>query len=159
MNNSHPQLGCEIVVVCFCLSCTAVLGGESNQTPRHVIPSHIKTPQTEVPDSVLAWDAPIKEYIAKPRETEALFIFNLTNLSPSQITIQSVTTSCGCTVAKLPAVPWVMAPGTNGQIQATMKLVGRSGIVMKSLTVNTDRGQRTLMVRANIPIPSESQPR
>ena len=105
---------------------------------------------------MLAWDATIKEYIAKPRETEAMFSFNLTNLSPSEITIQSVTTSCGCTVAKLPAVPWVMAPGTNGQIQAIMKLVGRSGIVIKSLTVNTDKGQRTLMVRANIPIPGET---
>ncbi len=48
-----------------------------------------------------------------------------------------------------------MAPGTNGQIQAIMKLAGRSGIVIKSLTVNTDKGQRTLMVRANIPIPDE----
>ncbi len=131
---------------------------ESNQKASQTIPGKTKTPTSEVPDSVLAWDATIKEYIAKPRETEAQFTFKLTNLSPSKITIQSVTTSCGCTVAKLPAVPWVMGPRTNGQIQATMKLAGRSGIVMKTLTVNTDRGQRTLMVRANIPIPDNAPP-
>jgi len=146
---------CEMVAICLWLGCVALAESESNQKAPHAIPSKAKTPVNEVPDSVLAWDATIKEYIAKPREAEALFTFNLTNLSPSLITIQSVTTSCGCTVAKLPPVPWIMAPGTNGQIHATMKLAGRSGIVMKSLTVNTDKGQRTLMVRANIPIPSD----
>src|SRR5260370_39450076 len=137
------------------LGVAAMDEGDSNQKVPHTIPSKTKISANEIPNSMLAWDATIKEYIAKPRETEALFTFNLTNLSPSEITIQSVTTSCGCTVAKLPAVPWVMAPGTNGQIQAIMKLAGRSGIVIKSLTVNTDKGQRTLMVRANIPIPDE----
>ena len=147
---------CGIFAISLWLGGLAVDGAESNQKSPHAIPGKTKMPANDVPDSVLAWDATIKEYIAKPRETEALFTFNLTNLAPEEITIQSVTTSCGCTVAKLPAVPWVMAPGTNGQIKATMKLEGRTGIVMKTLTVNTDKGQRTLMVRANIPIPSQT---
>jgi hypothetical protein len=59
-------------------------------------------------------------------------------------------------VAKLPSVPWILGPGTNGQIHATMKLAGLGGIVMKSLTVNTDKGQKLLFVRVNIPIPEKS---
>jgi hypothetical protein len=109
-----------------------------------------------IPESLLAWDATVKEVIAGPHDKEAQFTFNVTNVSSSQIVVSSVSTSCGCTVAKLPSVPWILRPGTNGQIHATMKLAGLGGIVMKSLTVNTDKGQKLLFVRANIPIPEKS---
>jgi len=109
-----------------------------------------------IPESLLTWDASVKEVIAGPHDKEAQFTFNVTNVSSSQIIVSSVSTSCGCTVAKLPSVPWILGPGTNGQIHATMKLAGLGGIVMKSLTVNTDKGQKLLFVRANIPIPEKS---
>jgi uncharacterized protein DUF1573 len=120
--------------------------------PAKAKPSAVEGP---LPDSILAWDGTLKEHIAGPRDTDAFFIFNVTNISTSKITVLNVTTSCGCIAAKLPAVPWVMAPGTNGQVHVTMKLAGQNGIVMKSLVINTDRGQQLLMVRANIPIPAK----
>ncbi|HMX63200.1 MAG TPA: DUF1573 domain-containing protein, partial [Candidatus Sumerlaeota bacterium] len=64
-------------------------------------------------DDVIAWDAVSKEYTAKPGEAEAKFAFNLTNVSSGDVTISGVATSCGCTVAKLPTMPWKLAPGES----------------------------------------------
>src|SRR5688572_15874669 len=51
----------------------------------------------------LAVDAEEKTYHAKPGETNASFVFNITNVSSSEVVINSVRTSCGCTLAQLPA--------------------------------------------------------
>jgi len=140
---------------CFCGGLLEDFG-QAGPKDAHALPGKAKVDlEAPIPESMLAWDAPVKEYIASPRDTEATFTFNVTNISSSTITVSGVTTSCGCTVAKLPSVPWILGPGTNGQIHATMKLAGRNGIVMKSITINTDKGQKLLFVRANIPIPEK----
>ncbi len=57
-------------------------------------------------------------------------------------------------MAKLPEQPWKLAPGTNGQISATMNLAGKSGTSVKTLTVNSDKGPKLLFVQATILPPS-----
>ena len=57
--------------------------------------------------------------------------------------------SCGCTTAKLPPLPWTLAPGTNGQMEATVNL-WQSGTLYKSLTVYTDKGFKTLQLKITI---------
>src|SRR5215468_863709 len=106
---------------------------------------------SQIPDSILSWDAPEKDHTAKLGEAEALFTFNVTNVSKENVTIQSVSTSCGCTVAQLPSNPWILAPGSNGQLHATMNLAGKIGNITKTLTIHSDKGERMLMVRASIP--------
>jgi mono/diheme cytochrome c family protein len=70
--------------------------------------------------------------------------------TPVPVTILSVRPSCGCTTAKLPPLPWTLAPGTNGQIEATVNVPGQSGTVYKSLNVYTDKGSKMLMLKINI---------
>src|SRR4051812_21645599 len=55
----------------------------------------------DVPDTILAWDAKLKTYRAKPGDDSALFVFNVTNVSPAEVVIETTATSCGCTVAEL----------------------------------------------------------
>jgi len=102
---------------------------------------------------ILVWDAETKEYNAKTGEVSATFTFNLTNVSPAEVVINTVSTSCGCTVAKLPQQPWRLAPGTNGAIQVTADLKGKFGTLVKTVTVNSSAGSKVLTVKANIPIP------
>ena len=102
----------------------------------------------------LKWDAVVKEYQAKAGETEAKFTFSLTNTSKADVTISSVHTSCGCTVAKLPHQPWVVAPGENGEIGVTVDLRGKFGAITKTATVSSTAGQIPLMVKITIPSPS-----
>lgn len=88
---------------------------------------------------------------------KASFTFHLTNVSPDTVTIQSVRTSCGCTVPKLPPVPWALAAGEHGQFSVQMNVAGKTGTVVKSVTVQTDKGFKTLYVRTTIEPPPAGQ--
>ena len=110
------------------------------------------------PPSYIAWDAESKEYNAKPGEGSAHFTFYLTNVSKEVVMVNSVHTSCGCTVAQLPEQPWHLAPGTNGPINVTVNLAGKFGTIVKSVTVDTTAGIKSLLVKVNIPGGPTQQP-
>ena len=101
--------------------------------------------------SLIKWDSETKEYSAKPGEAESRFTFWLTNTSPSEISVNSVRTSCGCTTAKLPPMPWKIASGSNGPIEVVMSLAGKSGMIAKGVTIDTSIGIKQLTVRTHIP--------
>lgn len=101
--------------------------------------------------SLIKWDAETKEYSAKPGEGESRFTFWLTNTSPSDVTINSVRTSCGCTTAKLPPMPWKIPSGSNGPVEVVMNLAGKSGMIAKGVTIDTSLGIKQLTVRTHIP--------
>jgi mono/diheme cytochrome c family protein len=98
------------------------------------------------------WDADLKEYSSKPGDAEAKYTFWLTNVSSSEVLINNVRTSCGCTVAKLPSQPWHIPPGSNGPIEVSLHLAGKSGMIAKGVTVETSAGIKQLTVKCNIPI-------
>jgi cytochrome c553 len=123
-----------------------------NLPPRPVVPVPVAVP-SQAP-SPLVWDAETKEYTARPGETNVLLTFNLTNTAPSEVLINDVRTSCGCTVARLPEYPWKLAGGTNGQIQVTADLRGKRGLLHKIVYVYTAAyGVKPLTIKVNIPDP------
>lgn len=85
--------------------------------------------------NLLAWDSIHKQYTCKPGEKFAQFTFSVTNVSAKDVTILRTQTSCGCTVAKLPSEPWVLAPGIGGQLNVSVDLTGKMGTVKKSVFV------------------------
>jgi cytochrome c553 len=110
-----------------------------------------------LPDGLLAWDELTKSVDAAADQPQAHFTFLLTNVSSGNVAILNVHPSCGCTTAQLPPLPWVLAPGTNGQINVTVNLAGKSGTLFKTVTITTDKGNKVLTLRINIlprPIPS-----
>lgn len=107
-----------------------------------------------LPPNILAWDSEVKETTVKSGEPLAQYIFSFTNVSPGDVSINHVQTSCGCTVAQLPTLPWKIAAGTNAQIPVTMNLAGKSGVVFKTLTVNTDKGYKMLTIKTTIQPPT-----
>lgn len=107
----------------------------------------------QLPADILAFDAETKEFNATNHEPQATFTFNLTNISAAEITINGVATSCGCTVARMPVLPWKLVAGDTGQIPVTMNLAGKIGTVFKTLTVNTDKGAKVLTVKTIITPP------
>lgn len=115
------------------------------QPPGVVVP-----PPTNAPPA-LVWDATSKDYAAKPGEVLVPFVFNLTNVSSSEVIISNVTTSCGCTVAQLPSQPWHLAPGTNGEIKVTVNLTGKNGHISKGVNVISSVGNQALSVNVDIP--------
>jgi hypothetical protein len=113
------------------------------------------SPRTTTPSALapfpLVFDAESKTLDAKPGQTNATFTFRLTNGSPEEVTIDQVRTSCGCTVAKLPAVPWKLPAGTNGQFDVVADLRGKHGVFSKMVYVYTSKGFKALNVRVNVP--------
>lgn len=108
-------------------------------------------PATSVDLNAIKWDSETKEYAATAGEPQAKFTFWLTNVSEAPVLINSVRTSCGCTVAKLPAQPWTIPGGSNGPIEVTVNLAGKSGLIAKGVTVDSSVGVKQLTVRVNIP--------
>jgi len=112
------------------------------------------TPDPDPDPNALKWSAETLEFTPKEGETTAPFIFYVTNVSSSVVSITSLRTSCGCTVAQLPPLPtepFKLGAGSNVAIGVSMNLAGKSGTVMKSVNVDTTAGNKSLLVRVNIP--------
>ncbi len=101
--------------------------------------------------NILDWDATEKVYHAQAGEQKAPFTFNLTNVSAGPVVIYDTETTCNCTVAKLPAKPWVLQSGGTGQIEASLDIHGHTGEVEKGIIVFTSQGNRRLKVKAFVP--------
>jgi mono/diheme cytochrome c family protein len=101
--------------------------------------------------NALKWSADSIDYNAKPGEQSAPFTFIVTNVSNTEISINSLRTSCGCTVAQLPTTPYKLAPGSNVPINVTMDLRGKSGSVTKTVSVDSSAGFKSLLVKVNMP--------
>ena len=69
---------------------------------------------------------------------------------PVPVAILEVHPSCGCTTAQLPPLPWIIAPGTNGEFGLTVNLAGRTGMQVKTVNVKTDKGFKQLILKINI---------
>jgi mono/diheme cytochrome c family protein len=106
-----------------------------------------------LPEGLLAWDGETQETTIPFGTPNSKLAFNLTNISDAPLTVRAVRTSCGCTVPKMPPMPWTLEPGEHGNIGVTMKLAGKRGTVTKTVTLNTDQGFKTLYVRTKIDEP------
>jgi mono/diheme cytochrome c family protein len=149
---------------CALMACALVRNGAQAQslpaakgavTPAQPVaiqpPQPAPAPQPPL-ENFISFDAGTKEVTVTNGTTEAQFTFNITNISSDKVMVNFVQTSCGCTVAKLPSTPWVIAPNTGGEISATMQLAGTppGQSKIKTLTVSTDKGAKTLYVRATV---------
>jgi mono/diheme cytochrome c family protein len=153
----------------FCLASMAFAAQEPPVPPPAPLPPGqlvpIQKPVAAVPSAApvaarpnpLVWDAMVKEVTTKPLQTTNLFIFWVTNTATTNVVLDHIQPSCGCTVAKLPKDPWNMAPGESGPISATVSFPGKSGALEKLLTVYSSEGQQTLRLKLNIPFnPTEA---
>lgn len=112
----------------------------------------VPAPAPSTPNA-LVWDADQKEVSTIAGQATASFTFYVTNVSASEAIINSVRTSCGCTTAKLPPMPWHLPAGTNAPLEVNLSLAGKFGTVIKTVTVDSTAGTKTLLVKANIPTP------
>jgi len=133
--------------------------------PAPVLPQQLPIPnsfaapiQAEADTNVIRWDRIEQSYQAKPGESASVFIFWLTNISNTGVLVNRVNTSCGCTVAQLPAQPWHIPPGSNGPIRVSMNLIGKMGLISKGVTVDTSVGYSRLTVATEIPPGSTATP-
>ena len=56
-------------------------------------------------------------------------------------------------MAELPPLPWTIQPGDRGEFGATVDIQGRTGTLIKSVTVSTDKGYKDLLIEITIDPP------
>lgn len=144
-----PKLGTPTVVTPTVIPPPTVVPPPA--APIVVAPPPITQPAQPANPGALVWDSEQKEYKAKFGEANATFTFFFTNVSASEVVINRVQPSCGCTTAKTPPVPWHVAAGTNYQIDLNVNLAGKNGTVVKSVTVDSTAGVKSLILRVDIP--------
>jgi mono/diheme cytochrome c family protein len=132
-----------------------LLAADSNPTNAVAATSPVYVPDTSHASEALAtntlvWDSTSKETNAIADAGNAHFVFSFTNVSAGNVVILNVRTSCGCTTAQLPPLPWTIPAGTNGQIGAIVNFAGKSGTLVKTMTVTSDKGFQTLMLKITI---------
>lgn len=90
---------------------------------------------------------------AKRGETNAHLTFLVTNVSASEIIITGLRPSCTCTTAKLPSLPWRMAPGDHAQLEVSVDVVGKRELINKGILVETSSGTNRLSISVRLPEP------
>src|ERR1700677_1845847 len=125
----------------------------ANAPLRAQTPARPSTLPGQVAEPTLVFDQQVKQYNASPGELVAPFAFNLTNVWTNEIIITGVHPSCGCTTASLPPVPWHIPPGGGGQVLAQVKLAGKMGLIVKTLTFYTSVGIKVATLKVKIPLP------
>lgn len=107
----------------------------------------------------LVWDAMEKTLPVQPGEGLVGFEFQVTNKSERPVSITEIRPSCGCTVAEMPATPWVIVPGAKGAFRGTIDIRGKHGTVSKSLYVVSSAGEQELGIVVNVPESPETERR
>lgn len=103
------------------------------------------------PGEPLNWESPSQFYTAKPGDITAHFTYKVVNVSKSEVTIDDVKTSCGCTTAELPGKPWRLAPGETNKMEVLVDLRGKVGKLLKTIYVQSATAPKTLTVLIDIP--------
>jgi mono/diheme cytochrome c family protein len=93
----------------------------------------------------------------QPFKTWSTFSTNIVwmtnSMTPTQIAVLDVHPSCGCTTAKLPALPWAIPPGGSGEIPLTVNIDGKTGTFFKSVRFATDQGMKQLLLQITVAAP------
>jgi mono/diheme cytochrome c family protein len=119
-------------------------------TPAAVYVQDVSRANGPLPDGILAWDELLKSVDVPASQSQAHFVFNVTNISPDNVVVLGAHGSCSCTVTELPPLPWTIPPGGHGQVGAIVNLEGKSGVMFKAVTVSTDKGSKDLYLKINI---------
>jgi hypothetical protein len=84
-----------------------------------------------------------------PEETgKVSCIFEFTNTGKSDLILQNVKASCGCTTPDWTKTP--VKPGEKGFVEATYNSTGRPGAFNKQITVTTNAGEERLTIKGEV---------
>ncbi|MEY2564501.1 MAG: hypothetical protein QOH88_2694 [Verrucomicrobiota bacterium] len=107
----------------------------------------------------LHWDKTELDLHPAEGDATAVGVFKYTNKGDKPIHFKAVRPSCGCTTAAMPKND--VAPGEKGEITATFTIGDRTGLQVKTVTVETDDAQQpqtVLTLKATITQALELQP-
>ena len=161
----------KVLIALFCLTVSSgVLFAQSPATPvgqtahtQATNAAHATPPPAPVAPSVdpnagkFKFKEEIHTFHDVPEGPLAEYDFEFTNVGKSPISITDCHGSCGCTVPTWPHDP--ILPGASSKIHVTYNTNGRSGMIDKSVTINSDAQQKPMMlyIKGNV-VPKPKDP-
>lgn len=133
----------------LCVVWAAGVVKESTGAAQQVLATTLKKPVKRAFPLVFDLEQKVFE-TAKPVENHT-FTFAFTNASAKEVIINKVTTSCGCTVAKVQDLPWRLQRNEDGKFDVEMDFRNKYGQLIKSVLVHTSEGAKALQVIAKLP--------
>ena len=120
----------------------------SNQDGKKTI--KIEDAKTETPKQVVVNETVHDFKTIKEKDGKATAVFTFTNNTDKPVVITNVKPSCGCTTPEWTKEP--IAPGKQGQVNATYDPAGRPGPFDKSIAVETsgDPASFSLRIKGNV---------
>lgn len=100
----------------------------------------------------LDWDNPVVELTASAGEKEVIALFRFKNTGDNTVTVTTIQTSCGCTIAELAKRTY--APGETGEMKVVYNLGGAVGQTERTIQVTADNAPEKpvhLTLRVKIP--------
>jgi mono/diheme cytochrome c family protein len=141
----------------FCFAFLSVAAGTFSaaaQSSNAVVTAPVFAPDTShqndpLPDGIIAWNNALMTTNAAADQDTAEFTFSFTNLTANPLMVLNVHPQCHCTTAELPPTPWTIPPGGDGSFKARVDLnvTGHTGTLFKNITITTDKGTKTVMMR------------
>ena len=98
--------------------------------------------QTTSNAAEISFEEKVFDYGTITKGADGNHTFTFTNTGNSPLIIESVKSSCGCTVPKKPEAP--IAPGASGSIQVCYD-TQRLGVFRKTITVTTNAGTNSVV--------------
>ncbi len=98
--------------------------------------------QTTSNAAEISFEEKVFDYGTITKGADGNHTFTFTNTGNSPLVIESVKSSCGCTVPKKPEAP--IAPGDSGSIQVRYD-TQRLGVFRKTITVTTNAGTNSVV--------------
>jgi mono/diheme cytochrome c family protein len=114
-------------------------------------PASMAAPVQPGQTNALVWDSMNKEYKAAVGDTNTFLTFTATNTGPNQVVIRSVRPSCGCTIATMPANPWILPPGGSGSFKINTDLRGKRGALRKYIVIDSTEGYQLIHMTVILP--------
>ena len=99
----------------------------------------------------LKWDAQKVDLKPLPADTVAETKFGFVNAGKSEVTIDSVKSSCGCTVPTLAKTAY--APGERGEVMARFHIGERRGTQSATIRVSVKGEREPVVLTLNVTIP------
>ncbi len=100
------------------------------------------------PADVMKFNNEVHDFGNVKEGDKAEYEFTFVNKGKKPITIQNVTTTCGCTSPNWSKEP--VAPGKKGTVMVSYSTPGRVGPINRQVTVMTDAGNKVLKISGTV---------
>lgn len=158
-----PHLACALLLLSALSACEKTKPDDATASTEEALSAEdlVSNPNTANPQEVpVANDLGVMTFAEKEfsfgdmKQGEvAKHTFTFTNTGKKPIIIDNASSSCGCTVPTYPREP--VAPGAQGQLDVQFNSAGKSGQVVKVVTIraNTVPNINEVTIKANVKVP------